>query len=49
MQAELAGYFRAAHALRHGPAPEYAAEDLAAIAICTEWPLLRDRCHGAFK
>lgn len=48
-QAELAGYFRAAHALRHGPAPEEAADDLCTIALCTDWPLLRARVHGLFK
>lgn len=48
-QKELTSYFRAAHALRHGPTAEDAAEDLVTIAVCTEWPLLRARCHGIFK
>ena len=48
-QAELAGYFRAAHALRHGSAPEEAADDLCTIAYHTDWPLLRARIHGVFK
>ena len=44
---ELAYYFRAAHAARHGQDRESAVDDLVFIAMNTEWPALAERAANA--